>query len=236
MQPAIIKPLPGTTLDPMYPDADGRPMGDTDFHAVAQIWLREALEDFFALVRDVYIATNLLLYYRLGDPKARRDPDVLVARGVVGKHRRRSFRVWEEGVLPCTLFEIASKHTWRNDLGVKRRLFAEIGVPEYFVFDPHYRYLKPAFQGFRTRKGQSVPMKPARDGSLVSRQLGLRMVPEDAMLRLYDLQTGNRVLTRLEQAEQEKQRAEQERHRADDLESEVKALRAELKRLRKGRS
>ena len=36
MQPAIIKPLPGTTLDPMYPDADGRPMGDTDFHAVAE--------------------------------------------------------------------------------------------------------------------------------------------------------------------------------------------------------
>ena len=44
-----VKPLPGTTIDPRFPDEDGRPMGDTDFHSDALIWLREALQDFLAL-------------------------------------------------------------------------------------------------------------------------------------------------------------------------------------------
>jgi Uma2 family endonuclease len=236
-------PLPGTTIDPMYPDEDGRPMGDTDFHSIALIMLREALEDFFAAVRDVYIATNLIFYYQFGDPRARRDPDVLVAKGVVGKHRRRSFRIWEEKVTPCVLFEIASKYTWKVDLGEKRDLYARLKVPEYFIFDPEYRYIKPALQGFRSHKGVSVPLKPAKDGSLVSKQLGLRLVPEGAMLCLYDLRTGVPVLTRQERTERERERsrqarkrARQEKKRGDALAAEVQALRAELERFRKGKA
>ena len=215
------QPLPGTTIDPMYPDEDGRPMGDTDFHSIALIGLRLALENFFAKLMDVYIATNLIFYYEQGNPKARRDPDVLVAKSVVGRHRRRSFRLWEEKVLPCTLFEIASKHTWRVDVGEKRDLYATIGVPEYFIFDPEDRYIDPALQGFRSSKGKSVPMKPAKDGSLISKQLGLRMVPEGSMLRLYDVTTGERILTPQEQAERQ--------------EAEIKTLRAENERLRRGK-
>jgi Uma2 family endonuclease len=165
--------LPGTAVDPLYPDSDGRPMGDTDHHSLALIWLREALEDFFAAVLDVYVATNIILYYEHGNPKGRRDPDVLVARGV-SKHRRRSFRVWEEGTLPCVLVEIASRKTWREDVGAKRALYAQLGVPEYFIFDPEGLYINPPLQGFQTRRGASVPMKRARDGSLTSKQLGLR--------------------------------------------------------------
>src|SRR5947209_7200603 len=103
--------LPGTVPDPRYPDSDGRFMGETDFHNVAMVWLREALQDHFA-GQAVYVASNLIWYFQEGDPRSRRDPDVLVARGV-GSHRRRSFRIWEEKVTPCTLFEIASRRTWR---------------------------------------------------------------------------------------------------------------------------
>ena len=53
------------------------------------------------------------------------------------------------------------------------------------------------------------------DGSLVSRQLGLRLVPQGEMLRLLDLASGQPVLTRAERAEQEHQRAEQEHQRAE---------------------
>jgi Uma2 family endonuclease len=218
MMPQLAKPLPGTVLDPLYPDEDGRPMGDTDYHSAALIWLRQALEDFFAPVLDVYIATNLILYYEHGNPKARRDPDVLVARGVVGKHMRRSFRVWEEGVLPCTLFEIISRKNWRVDMGEKRLLYARLSIEEYFVFDPEARYVDPPLQGFHSRKGRPVAMKPARDGSLKSRELGLRMIPEGGMLRLYDLKTGEPVLTREE--------------RAAELAAQVAALQEELKRRR----
>jgi Uma2 family endonuclease len=199
-------------------------MGETDHHNVAMAWLREALQDYFAGRADVYVASNLLWYYKQGDPKARRDPDVLVAKKV-GNHLRRSFRSWEEKVIPCTLFEIASRRTWRTDLGEKRQLYARLGVKEYFVFDPEGRYLDPVLQGFRLVKGQSVPMKPAADGSLISKELGLRLVPEGGMLRLIDLATGQPVPTRLE-------RAEQERQRADALAAEVARLRAQLRQQR----
>jgi Uma2 family endonuclease len=224
--------LPGTQEDPRYPDSDGRFMGETDFHNKAIIWLREALEDHFATVSDVYVATNLVFYYEYGSPRRRRDPDGLVAKGV-GKYDRRAYRLWEEKIIPCTLFEIASKNTWRTDVQVKRNLYAEIGVKEYFVFDPEGKYVKPRLRGFRTSKGKPVTMKPAKDGSLVSKELGLRMVPDGIMLRFIDLATGKPILTRSERAEQERLRAEQEKLRAEQEKLRADALSAELTELRK---
>lgn len=241
-------PLPGTRVDPLYPDSDGRPMGDTDFHTDALVWLRDALRDFYAEAPDVYVAANIVLYYQQDTPKRRRDPDVLVAKGVAGKHRRRSFRIWEEQVVPQVLFEIASRDTWRVDLHDKPAEYAALGVKEYFLYDPEGVYLAPVLQGFRTVRGQPVPLKAAADGSLVSKQLGLRLVPEGAMLRLRERQTDAPLLTRLESKEQERQlreheqqlreqeqqradqehlRAERERQRADALEAELRQLRAQ---------
>jgi Uma2 family endonuclease len=211
--------LPGTTIDPRYPDSDGRPMGETDFHYAALRLLRDALEDFSADL-NWYIATNILMYYEQGNPKGRRDPDILVAKEV-GTHKRRSFRFWEETHKPCTLFEIASRKTWKQDSGEKRTLYEQLGIPEYFLFDPEGKYLKPSLQGFRLRKGNYVPLKPAANGSLVSKQLGVRLVPEGEMLRLVDVKTGKPVPTRQERAAAEKQRA-------DQLAQEVKRLRALL--------
>jgi Uma2 family endonuclease len=169
-------------------------MGDTDYHTIALIWLRQALEDCFAGVLDVYVAMNLILYFEQGNPSARRDPDILVARGV-GKHRRRSFRVWEEKVVPCTLFEVVSEGTWREDVGEKRMLYARIGVNEYFVFDPEGRFVDLPLQGFKLENGKSVAMTPEPDGSLISLELGLRLVAEGGMLRVIDLKSGCLVPT-----------------------------------------
>jgi Uma2 family endonuclease len=211
-------PLPGTQVNPRYPDSNGRFMGDTDFHNRAMYWLRDALEDHFADAPDVYVASNLVMYYKEDDPKRRRDPDALVAKGVVGKHPRRSFRVWEEGVVPAVLFEIASKDTWRVDVNVKPAEYAGIGVKEYFLFDPEGKYLDPVLQGFRTVKGKPVPMKPAADGSLVSKQLGLRFVAEGEMLRLIDVEKGKPIPTKDERTEQERQLKEQERQLREQAE------------------
>jgi hypothetical protein len=100
------------------------------------------------------------------------------------------------------LFEIASRKTWRKDVAEKRELYAQIGVREYFLFDPEARYLDPPLQGYRLKGGVYVALKPAKDGSLVSKELGLRMVPEGEMLRLVDLKTGKKILTRGEANEQ----------------------------------
>ena len=32
MRQTLTQPLPGTVVDQRYPDEDGRPMGDTDYH------------------------------------------------------------------------------------------------------------------------------------------------------------------------------------------------------------
>jgi Uma2 family endonuclease len=180
-------------------------MGDTDYHSIAISGLREGLEDHFAGVADVYVATNIVWYYKRGDARCRRDPDVLVAKGV-GKHRRRSFRSWEEKCVPRTLFEIASRRTWRRDIGNKRELYERLKVKEYFVFDPEGCYLNPVFRGWELVRGLYVPLRAAADGGLVSKELGLRFLPEDAKLRFLDWTTGRPILTRLERAE----RAEEE--------------------------
>jgi Uma2 family endonuclease len=242
----ILMPLPGTVEDPRYPDSDGRPMGETDFHNLAVTHLRQAIEDQFAGRDEVYVAANVVMYYKLGDPKARRDPDVLVAIGVRGNHPRKSYRFWEEGVVPCTLFEIASKRTWRNDVGEKIALYASLGIKEYFIFDPERRYVKPPLQGYRLSRRRYILIKPRKDGSLASDELGLLMKPEGWMLRLTDRATGNVIPTRAERAErereradrqtelteQERQRAEQEKERAEQEKQRADALAAELARLR----
>jgi Uma2 family endonuclease len=197
MSSVISRPLPGTVPDPRYPDSDGRFMGDTDFHNHAMREIVETLEDFYAPEPDVYIASNLIMYYEEGEPAKRKDPDVLLAKKV-GKHKRRSFRVWEEKTFPSVLFEIASKKTWKNDVGEKRDLYTRINIKEYFIFDPEERYLDPPLQGFRTGHGKSIPMTPNADGSLTSKEMGLILFVDGSSLRFKDAATGEVLPTRWE--------------------------------------
>jgi Uma2 family endonuclease len=227
----LLRPLPGTVEDPRYPDSNGRFMGETDFHSIATIQIRVGLEDHFADEHDVYIASNLVMYYRQGDARRRRDPDILVAKGVVGKHLRRSFRVWEEGVLPRVLFEIASRRTWRRDVGNKRELYARINIREYFIFDPERVCVKPPLQGFRSVRGQSVPITAAKDGSLISRELGLILRPEGVLLRLIDSATGQAILTRSEQIEAATERAQRINQQNAELAEEIERLRRRIAEL-----
>lgn len=229
MKPLVAEP-PGTVWDPMYPDSDGRPMGETDHHSEALITLRQGLKDYFADRSDVYVGSNLLFYYERGNPSGRRDPDGLVAKGVRGNHRRRSYRLWEEGVLPCALFEILSENTWREDVGEKRELYERLRIPEYFLFDPEDRFIDPPLQGFRLVKGRYEPIVPAEDGSLVSEQLGLRMKAEGTLLRLIDLKTGKPVLTRAERAAQEEERAKKEKQRAKQAKEDAEKAKGEAEK------
>jgi Uma2 family endonuclease len=232
MSTVVAKPLPGTEPDPRYPDSDGRFMGDTDFHNHAMREIAETLEYRYASVPDVYIASNLILYYEEGQPRKRRDPDVLFAKNV-GKHMRRSFRVWEEKTLPSVLFEVASRKTWRIDVGVKRELYAQIGIKEYFIFDPEQRYIDPMLQGFRSVDGESVPIAPNPDDSLLSEEMGLILLVDEASLRFLDAKTEELLPTLWERAEQVDNKARQEIERNAALKAEVERLRAELARQKK---
>jgi hypothetical protein len=158
----------------------------------------------------------------------------------IGKHRRRTFKTWEEKAAPCVIVEITSESSLTEDMGEKKELYARLGVREYFVFDPDRTCLDPPLRGFRLRGKKYVPLVPDPDGSLTSQELGLRLLSEDDRLRLFDARTGRRLLSPAERAEQERQRArqerqraEQERQRADALAAEVERLRAELEAARR---
>ncbi len=112
--------------DPDYPETDGKPIGETDFHITATLTLLQLLRDFFASEEQVYVGGDMMFYYEKGNPKAVRAPDVFVVKGV-GKHKRRIYKLWEElanghPVVPCAIFEITSKQTRTEDLTGKYAL------------------------------------------------------------------------------------------------------------------
>lgn len=196
----ITSPLPGTLRDPLYPDSDGKPMGETGFHVLAMVYVWQALRDYFAGGDDIYVATDMFLYYEKGNPRACKGPDVMFIRGVSGNHERRSFRIWEEGVAPTVIFEMTSKGTRYEDEVEKPAVYARLGVPEYFIFDPEGEYLKPRLQGFRLSRKGYVRIKPDAEGRLVSKELGMAVVAERYLPRLIDLSTGRILRTSQEHA------------------------------------
>ena len=231
--------------DVVYPESDGRPLGETGFHVEALVWLHQALKRHLAGRSDAYVASNMFLYYERGNPRGNRSPDVMVILGV-DNHTRRTFKTWVENAVPTVIFEISSDETYREDVDAKRVLYARLGVAEYFLFDPLGDCLDPRLQGHRLEAGASayVPIVPDRDGRLESRALGLRLAAEEGMLRLFNARTNAPILTEEEvvegmererdRAEREKERAEFERHRANSeiLRAESERLRAESERLR----
>jgi Uma2 family endonuclease len=211
--------LPGTTIEPLYPDTDGEPMGEGAFHLAAFLHLCGALFRFFGDRSDVYVAGDMFLYYEEGNPDSKKAPDVMVAKGVRGNHPRRSFRTWEEGVVPAVVFEIVSRRTEDEDRSAKKAEYARIGVREYFLFDPEGISPQPRLQGFRLRQGryQSLPLDAA--GQLASRELELNLHVEGQLLRLIDARTGERLKTDRElqdEATSQKRRADEETRRAEE--------------------
>jgi Uma2 family endonuclease len=214
-----------------YPETDGKPMGETDVHIDALIYLREALRDHFRDAPQVYVAGNMLLYYEEGNPTACVAPDVFVVQGVA-KHERRTYRLWEEGQPPAVVFEITSRGTRLEDLGTKRAVYAMLGVREYFVYDPLGEYLRPPLQGYRLHEGEYQRLPPAGEEGLASQVLGLELRVEAGRLRVVDPATGERLLTPAEVYAA--RRAETTASRVAEVEAELERLRAELARLRGG--
>jgi len=199
-----------------YPESDGKPIGESNAHTAQILDLRFALARYFRNDPHVYVAADLLLYYVEGDSKEFVVPDVFVVRGVP-KGERRIYKLWEEGRAPDVVFEITSASTRREDLGTKRVLYADLGVKEYFVFDPTGEDLRPPLRAFRLSGSDFQPLKEP----VFSEALGLELQIVDKHLRLFDPRTGKRLLTPAE--------ADAAREAA---EAEVERLRAELEKLK----
>jgi len=211
-----------------YPSSDGKPMAETDFHVMAIRLLLDALEDALDGQKDVHISGNSFFFWVEGDPSKRRAPDAMVVFGVE-KGGRRSFRTWKEGgAIPSVCFEVASKKTWKANLGAVKDDYEAAGVKEYFVFDPLRDCLPQPLMGYRLKGKTFRKLKADGNGAVTSEELGLCLIPEGRMLRLIHLASLERVLTRTEQTLSARAETSAIHALAEQIKAENVRLRAQI--------
>ena len=194
----IVRP----TATVEYPSGDGQPMAENDWQLHAILDSVSALHDHYLERPDVYVSGDLFIYYEEGNPRARVAPDVFVVFGVP-KHKRPIYKLWEEGVVPPFVMEVASRGTWREDEGRKAKLYERLGVREYWQYDPTGEYLGLHLKGRRLVDGAYVPQPVVEslDGTLLLRSetLGLDFRVKGEESHFFDPATGKRLLNRREQ-------------------------------------
>ena len=197
-------------------------MAETPVHRDVMILLIQTLEDHFKDRPAVYVSGSMMLYDEEGNTHSSLSPDVQVTIAAPEIDGRHVYLVWRDGP-PTFVLEVTSRSIRRNDRERKHGRYARMGVAAYFLFDPLAEYLRPSLRGDRLVDGAYQPIAPADDGSLTSATLGLRLVVVGDMVRLFDLATGQVLLTRNERAAVEAQRADAEARRADAQERRADA-------------
>ena len=199
-----------------YPCGDGQPVAETFDHLYAILITIEVLR-LYLQHEQACILGNQFLYYEEGSSTKRCAPDVMVIFGVA-PGSRDNYKIWEEGQIPRVAFEMTSPSTKKEDEGFKKNLYAEIGISEYWQFDPKGQWIKEKLRGFRLADGQYEPIVNGQ-----SLGLGLRLEVDGKLISFYRLDNGKKLLIPLELHE----RAEQ--FQAKVYQSEAKARQSEAK-------
>ena len=179
---------------------------------------------------DVFLDTDTNICYDRTNLNVRVAPDVYITFGVDDRaiRPRKIYLPWEVGKVPDWVLEVASESTSRVDVERKPGIYAQIGVPEYWRFDPTGgRYHGQPLYGGRLIGGeyQAIELTTEPDDILKghSEVLGLYFCWDDGWPRFYDQGTG----TYLENWRQTSAaRAEAEARAA---EAEVRATEAEVR-------
>jgi Uma2 family endonuclease len=206
-----------------YPSSDGEPVAETYDHFYAIAILLEMLRQYLT-GRQATVLGNQYLYYAQGLPRMRVAPDVMVIFEVAAGGRD-NYKIWEEGQVPAVIFEITSKSTQITDIGFKRDLYAQMGVQEYWLFDPKNEWLEQQLQGYRLKGEEYEPIIAGQ--SLV---LGLQLSIEDKKIALHRLDNGEKLPFPSELAEQVNQErqakldAEQAKLQAEQAKQELEVL------------
>ena len=207
-----------------YPSGDGQPVAETFAHLYAIMMTIELLRLYLEGER-VTVLGNQYLYYSQGYPKLRTAPDVMVIFGVE-PGGRDNYKIWEEGEVPRVAFEMTSPSTRHQDDGFKKDLYEQLGIEEYWQFDPKGEWIPAGLRGYRLTDGLYQPIKNG-----VSVALGLRLERTESLITFYRLDSGDKLLlprelkASLEQESQARNLAEQ---RADSAEQRAKDLATKL--------
>ncbi len=209
------------TVEPYFPESDGQPMGETGIHVKVILHVLAVLLAFFRKRNDILVGANQFMYWDADDPSQVAAPDVYVIFGV-SPEPRRTIKTWIEGKAPDVVFEITSRKTKAEDLGTKRALYEELGVREYFLFDPENDYLRPPLQGFRlNEQGRYAPLSGQ---TLHSELLGVDLKIIGGTLRLFDSATDKILLGWDESAEVIEAQTDQIEQQTDQIEQQINQI------------
>ena len=176
-----------------------------------------------------------------GDMTGVKYPDLLIAFDVDPEAYRSSnaYVISEQGKPPDFVLEIASRGTWREDVGEKREVYAEFGIPEYWRFDETGEFYGERLAGERLVRGSYEPIEVERVSEDTwqghSEVLGLDIRWSSGQLEWRDPSTGQRIVTlddeRAARIQAESQ-VEVSEARAETAEERVREIEEELRRLR----
>ena len=215
-----LTPIPRE--DVRYPSSDGQRMAENDWQRVAIVNASETLDMHYRDHPNVYVSADLLIYYEEGNPTKAVAPDVFVVFGAA-KHPRLTYKLWEEPKPPDFVLEVASESTWQQDRGPKRILYEQLGVREYWRFDPRGEFFHPPLQGLRLQGGRYRPIAARERTSgqvLPSAVLGLDLRAEAGQVRFHHPATGEALETVRESA-MAREAAEARLRAAENREAEL---------------
>ncbi|NJL81179.1 MAG: Uma2 family endonuclease [Richelia sp. RM2_1_2] len=217
-----------------YPSADGEPVAETFDHLYALLTTLEVLKQYLAN-RQATVLADQFLYYSQGFPKLRVAPDVMVIFDVA-PGGRDNYKLWEEGQVPRVIFEMTSAGTQDKDQVFKKTLYEQLGVKEYWLFDPKGEWIEEKLRGYRLRGEIYESITDSR-----SEPLQLRLQIEGRIIGFYREDNGEKLLIPDELAaalqqevvarQQAEEQVEQERQRAEQAEAQVEQLKAKLREL-----
>ena len=188
---------------------------------------------------DVFLSSNTILCYDPSNLNVRRQPDIYLSFGVdqAAIRRRRIYLPWEAGKPPDLALEVGSLSTGPSDTIVKPRVYAAIGIGEYWRFDPSGGDHHGApMSGWRLVNGAYAPIELTTepDGALkgYSEVMGLFLCWDEGWPRFYDPATGMylenwRQERAALQAKREVLEAERAAHKAERVALQARILQLE---------
>ena len=226
----------GTREDFRLPDPPPREPDDmTSFDHLARTGAAYLLAEHLGSADTTLVAgEHYIAAVPTGDMTGVKYPDLLVAFDVdpAAYHSSNAYVISEQGKPPDFVLEVASRGTWREDIGEKRDVYAALGIPEYWRFDETGEYYGTVLAGDRLVDGvyEPVPVERVSDDTWQGRSdvLGLNIRWRSGNLEWYDPATGRHIVS----LDDERARADAAESQAEKAQARVRELEEELRRLR----
>ena len=173
-----------------YPIDDDEPLAESEYQLFPLTYAHAALTGWFEDDPTVWVGADMFLYYEEGVPSRVVAPDVFVVTQTHKRHKRNIFQTWVEGRVPDLVLEVMSSTSVRRDTVTKYELYQDLGVREYWIYDPTEEgFIEPRLRGHTLVDGEYQPVEIREvDGRLVgvSEVLGLELHADAEWFRFFD--------------------------------------------------